>query len=110
MRAQDDLERTQASLLEAMVSMLDFQATRWLIDKEVPPQAGNNHPTGIPTGTFRVKDGHINIAASGQHMWKRLCSVLGAEDLYEDPRFVSPGKRSIPRDTTCSLPTTTCRE
>lgn len=86
------------SLLEAMVSMLDFQAIRWLIDKEVPPQAGNNHPTGIPTGTFRVQDGHINIAASGQHMWKRLCSVLDADDLYEDPRFVSPGKRSKNRD------------
>ncbi|HKA56716.1 MAG TPA: CoA transferase [Candidatus Binatia bacterium] len=86
------------SLLEAMVSMLDFQATRWLIDKEVPPQAGNNHPTGIPTGTFKVKDGHINIAASGQHMWKRLCDALGATELYEDARFSTPGRRSRNRD------------
>lgn len=86
------------SLLEAMVSMLDFQATRWLIGKEVPPQAGNNHPTGIPTGTFKVKDGYINIAASGQHMWKRLCDALGAAELYEDPRFPSPGRRSKNRD------------
>jgi len=86
------------SLLEAMVSMLDFQATRWLIGKEIPPQAGNNHPTGIPTGTFKVKDGHINIAASGQHMWKRLCDALGATELYEDPRFSTPGRRSKNRD------------
>jgi crotonobetainyl-CoA:carnitine CoA-transferase CaiB-like acyl-CoA transferase len=86
------------SLLEAMVSMLDFQATRWLIGKEVPPQAGNNHPTGIPTGTFKVQDGHINIAASGQHMWKRLCDALGATELYEDPRFSTPGRRSKNRD------------
>jgi formyl-CoA transferase len=86
------------SLLEAMVSMLDFQATRWLIGKEVPPQAGNNHPTGIPTGTFRVKDGHINIAASGQHMWKRLCDALDAAELHEDPRFSTPGRRSKNRD------------
>ena len=86
------------SLLEAMVSMLDFQATRWLIGKEVPPQAGNNHPTGIPTGTFKVKDGYINIAASGQHMWKRLCDALGTAELYEDPRFSSPGRRSKNRD------------
>ncbi len=87
------------SLLEAMVSMLDFQATRWLIGKEVPSQAGNNHPTGIPTGTFKVKDGYINIAASGQHMWKRLCDALGAAELYEDSRFSSPGRRSKNRDT-----------
>lgn len=84
----------QTSLLEAMVSMLDFQATRWLIDKEVPPQAGNDHPTGIPTGAFKTRDGHVNIAASGQHMWRRLCEAVNAMELFDDPRFVSPGKRS----------------
>ena len=64
----------------------------------MPPQAGNNHPTGIPTGTFKVKDGHINIAASGQHMWRRLCDALDAAALYEDPRFSTPGRRSQNRD------------
>jgi crotonobetainyl-CoA:carnitine CoA-transferase CaiB-like acyl-CoA transferase len=86
------------SLLEAMIAMLDFQATRWLIGKEVPPQAGNNHPTSIPTGTFRVKDGYINIAAGGQHMWKRVCTALEIPELYEAPRFATPGKRSKNRD------------
>ncbi len=85
------------SLLEAMVTMLDFQATRWLMGKEVPPQAGNNHPTVIPTGTFKVKDGHINIATTN-HMWKRLCEVLGDAALAEDERFSSPGRRSKKRD------------
>ena len=60
------------SLLEAMLSMLDFQASRWLMAGEVPPQAGNNHPTGIPTGVFETKDGHINIAASGDDIYHRL--------------------------------------
>ena len=53
------------SLLEAQIAMLDFQAARWTIAREVPPQAGNNHPTGIPTGVFETADGHINIAAGG---------------------------------------------
>ncbi len=82
------------SLLEAMVSMLDFQATRWLMDKEVPPQAGNDHPTGIPTGAFKTQDGYVNIAASGQHMWRRLCEALDAMELFDDPRFSTPGRRS----------------
>jgi len=51
------------SLLEAMVRMLDFQASRWTLGKEIPPQAGNDHPTGIPTGVFKTADGHMNIAA-----------------------------------------------
>ncbi|MEK7835626.1 MAG: CoA transferase, partial [Pseudomonadota bacterium] len=65
----------QVSLLQAMIAMLDFQAARWLVAKEVPPQAGNDHPTGIPTGVFPTADGYINIAASAQSMWERLCKA-----------------------------------
>src|SRR5918993_1379168 len=82
------------SLLEAMVTMLDFQASRWLLGKEIPPQAGNDHPTGIPTGVFKTADGHINIAASGQQMFRRLCEALGTMPLVDDARFKAPPDRS----------------
>jgi len=82
------------SLLEAMVRMLDFQTTRWLIGKEIPPQAGNDHPTGIPTGVFKTADGHMNIAASGQHMYRRLCEALDVKPLIDDARFKTPQDRS----------------
>jgi crotonobetainyl-CoA:carnitine CoA-transferase CaiB-like acyl-CoA transferase len=86
------------SLLEAMLSMLDFQASRWLMAGEVPPQAGNNHPTGIPTGVFETKDGHINIAASGDDIYRRLCHAIAREDLITDPRFSTSRARSANRD------------
>ncbi len=82
------------SLLQAMVTMLDFQAARWLIDGEIAPQAGNDHPTGIPTGVFTTADGHINIAASGQTMYRRLCTAIDAPALIEDPRFRTLADRS----------------
>ena len=82
------------SLLQAMITMLDFQATRWLIGKEIPPQAGNDHPTGIPTGVFRTADGYINIAASGQTMYRRLCEAIGTPALIDDPRFATMPDRS----------------
>jgi formyl-CoA transferase len=82
------------SLLEAMIRMLDFQASRWTVGQEIPPQAGNDHPTGIPTGVFRTADGHMNIAASGQTMYRRLCEALGVPELIEDPRFKTPPDRS----------------
>ena len=85
------------SLLQAMVTMMDFQTTRWLMDGVVPPQAGNDHPTGIPTGVFRTADGHINIAASGQRMFRRLCKTLGIESLADDARFREPRDRSVNR-------------
>jgi formyl-CoA transferase len=82
------------SLLQAMITMLDFQAARWLIDSEIAPQAGNDHPTGIPTGVFTTADGHINIAASGQTMYRRLCTAIGAPELIDDPRFRTVHDRS----------------
>ena len=63
----------ESSLLAAQIAMLDFQATRWTIAKEVPGQAGNNHPTSIPSGVFRTKDGHINIASAGGEIFERMC-------------------------------------
>src|SRR5882724_5837202 len=88
----------QTSLLQAQVAMLDFQAARWLIAGEVPKQAGNDHPTSIPTGVFRTRDGHMNIAASGRDMFGRLCRALGCPELPEDPRFDDDDKRSLNRN------------
>ncbi len=75
------------SLLEALIFLLDFQAARWLVDKEVPPQSGNDHPTIIPTGVFETSDGYINIAAGGDKMWAALCESMGTPQLAQDPRF-----------------------
>jgi crotonobetainyl-CoA:carnitine CoA-transferase CaiB-like acyl-CoA transferase len=79
--------------------MLDFQASRWLMSHEIPPQAGNNHPTGIPTGVFETKDGHINIAASGDDIYGRFCRAIERPDLMTDPRFATSKARSTNRDT-----------
>jgi crotonobetainyl-CoA:carnitine CoA-transferase CaiB-like acyl-CoA transferase len=82
------------SLLEAQIAMLDFQAARWLIDHEVPPQAGNDHPTGIPTGVFPTADGFINIAASGDPMFRRLCTALECTELLDHPDYQASRGRS----------------
>jgi crotonobetainyl-CoA:carnitine CoA-transferase CaiB-like acyl-CoA transferase len=84
----------QTSLLEAMISLLDFQATRWLIGKEVPPQAGNDHPTLFPMGVFETADGLINIAASGGRMWRDFLDVIGRPELAQDARFAEPASRA----------------
>jgi len=82
------------SLLEAQIFMLDFQASRWLIAGEVAPQAGNDHPTGIPTGVFPTSDGLINIAASGDHMFRRFCEAADAQHLLSDPDYATGAARS----------------
>jgi formyl-CoA transferase len=82
------------SLIEAQIFMLDFQASRWLMKGEVPKQAGNDHPTSIPTGVFPTSDGYINIAASGQHMFKRFAEALGSSELLDHPEHATPQIRS----------------
>ena len=85
------------SLLEAQIAMMDFQAARWLIDGEAPAQAGNDHPTGIPMGTFRTEDGAINIAAAGGVLWRRFLDAVERPDLADDPRFATADDRSANR-------------
>ena len=77
----------QSSLLHAGIGLLDFQAARYLMKSEVPPQMGNDHPTSMPTSAYRTADGYINVACSGEGMWKRLCSVLGRDELVALPEF-----------------------
>ena len=80
------------SLLEAQVFLMDFQAARWLVEGEVPPQEGNNHPTFVPMGTFKTKDGFVNIAPMSA-MWPRFCRAMDMEEFCEDERFATPESR-----------------
>jgi formyl-CoA transferase len=84
----------QSNLLAAQIAMLDFQAARWTIGGEVPEQAGNDHPTSIPTGVFPTADGHITIAASGDAIYRRFCAVIEAPELATDPEFATNAGRS----------------
>jgi formyl-CoA transferase len=86
------------SLLESMVYMMDFQTSRWLIDEEVATQAGNFHPTSIPTGVYKARDGYMNIAVFGSKIWERFCDILGAPQWVNDPRYKDKPSRSVHRD------------
>jgi len=86
------------SLLQAQLFMLDFQASRWTMSGEVPGQAGNNHPTSIPTGVFKTSDGYINIAATGQKMWTNICELIGEPQMANDPKYNSGAARLKNRD------------
>jgi formyl-CoA transferase len=88
----------QTSLLASQISMLDFQAARWLMKGEVAQQAGNNHPTSIPTGVFKTLDGHINIAATGDAIWVRLCKILEMPEMADREEFSTGPKRSENRN------------
>jgi crotonobetainyl-CoA:carnitine CoA-transferase CaiB-like acyl-CoA transferase len=86
------------SLLQAQIFMLDFQAARYLVEGEVAPQAGNNHPTTVPTGVFKTTDGLINIATTGGKMWDRFCEAIGDAAMARKPAYATAAARSKNRD------------
>jgi crotonobetainyl-CoA:carnitine CoA-transferase CaiB-like acyl-CoA transferase len=92
----------QASLLEAQIAMMDFQAARYLIDGVAPGQAGNDHPYSTPMGVFQTSDGFINIGVGGDGQWRALCVALERPDLGRAPEY-STGElrlRNRPKLTT----------
>jgi crotonobetainyl-CoA:carnitine CoA-transferase CaiB-like acyl-CoA transferase len=91
------------SLLEAMVAMMDFQASRWTMKQEVPKQAGNDHPTTTPTGLFQTTDGVVNLAGGGQEMWNRIVAVLGIEEEAKDPDVATDKLRTQNRAKTNAM-------
>jgi crotonobetainyl-CoA:carnitine CoA-transferase CaiB-like acyl-CoA transferase len=93
----------QTSLLEALASVLDFQVARWLRTGDVPGQAGNDHPTLMPTGLFPTADGDVNLAAAEDPKFAALCEVLQLSHLPQDPAYRSVEARSIHRQQLCAI-------
>lgn len=86
------------SLIEAQIFLLDFQAARYTMNKDIPQQAGNNHPTNIPTGVYKTADGYVTMAPMAS-MLDKFWPALGAPDFCEWPEYSTIQKRQENRDT-----------
>ena len=84
----------QTSLLESGITLLDFQATRWLMDKKIAPQEGNNHPTNSPMGLYPTADSFLNLAATSNKNFQKLCKIIDREKMATDPRFATSALRA----------------
>jgi crotonobetainyl-CoA:carnitine CoA-transferase CaiB-like acyl-CoA transferase len=81
------------SLLQAQIAMMDFQAARYLIDGQVPPQAGNDHPYVTPMGVLATADGFINIGVGGEGQWRAFCRAIDRPDLPAEADFATLEQR-----------------
>jgi crotonobetainyl-CoA:carnitine CoA-transferase CaiB-like acyl-CoA transferase len=91
------------SLLQAQIAICDFQAARYLVDGEVPPQAGNDHPYATPMGVLATSDGFINIGVGGEGQWKSFCGAIGEPELATHPDFATMSNRYAHRPQLRSL-------
>jgi len=88
----------QTSLLQAQIALMDFQAARYLVDGDVPEQAGNDHPTVTPMGVVATRDGHINLGVGGDGQWRALCEALDHPEWGEDAAYAQVGDRTARRE------------
>ena len=88
----------QTSLSQAQIALMDFQAARYLMEGEVPEQAGNDHPTVTPMGVVATRDGHINLGVGGDGQWSALCNVLAHPEWGRDPKYLRMDDRTAHRD------------
>ena len=86
-------QKVETSILEGLIAILGFQAAKYFATDERPEPQGNDHAMMSPYGTFKTKDGHMNIAAGNQAMWERLAKVLALERLISDKRFLTVADR-----------------
>jgi crotonobetainyl-CoA:carnitine CoA-transferase CaiB-like acyl-CoA transferase len=75
----------RTSLLASVVGAHAFQGTRWTVAREVPGPAGLHHPSIMPYGVFRCRDGMIQVAVANEGLWQRFAPVVGIDP--DDDRF-----------------------
>ncbi len=81
------------SMLDGMVGMLMYMATRVFMSGEDSPKIGTGHYGIVPYGAFPASDGHIVIANIGEMFWPKICAAIVRPELADDPRYDSNPKR-----------------
>jgi len=105
----------QSNLLQAGLTLLDFQAARYTMKGEIAKQVGNDHPTFMPTSAYPTADGYMNVAATGMGVWEKFAAALDRDDLLNDEEFKvakgrSDGRARLNAEISRTLATRTTAE
>jgi crotonobetainyl-CoA:carnitine CoA-transferase CaiB-like acyl-CoA transferase len=75
------------ALVDTTVGTLANQALNYLVSGKVPDRIGNAHPNIVPYQVFPVADGEVIIASASDNQFVKVCGVLGATELANDPEY-----------------------
>ncbi|MFK7871169.1 MAG: CaiB/BaiF CoA transferase family protein [Roseobacter sp.] len=76
------------SLMDVAVAVTSNQALNYLTTGKPPVRMGNAHVNLAPYQVFDCADGHIIIATGNDGQYRRLCRVLGLEEMAEASEFL----------------------
>lgn len=95
--------RIDISLLDSLVSLHTYVAQYYFVSEKIPKPIGSAHQSVVPYQAFKTKDMYIVIAVYTDKFWDKLCRVLSAEELINDPRFSDNEKRRENRESLIPL-------
>jgi crotonobetainyl-CoA:carnitine CoA-transferase CaiB-like acyl-CoA transferase len=95
--------RVDVSMLDAMASLLTFNAGMYFASGESPKRRGNVHPTISPYETFEASDGWLNVGVANDKFWSLFCDLIGRKDLETDSQFDTAPKRAANRRTLAGI-------
>ena len=91
-------QHVRVAMLDAVASLLTYNAGNYFASGEVPTRRGNDHPSVVPYQTLRARDGWMNLGIANDSLWVRYCDAVGRPDLRDDPRFATAPERVRHRD------------
>ena len=87
------------SLFEPLFSILGPWAASYKISGKTPPRIGNRSNVAAPRGIYKTKDNKfVSLSASMQSMWEKLAITIGAQELINDPKFLTNSNRLSNQD------------
>ena len=97
-RTTDRGQHVRIAMLDAVASLLTYHSGNYFASGESPTRSGNEHPTVVPYGMLRAKDGWITLGIANDSLWRRYCDAIDRPDLGDDPRFSSAPSRAEHRE------------
>jgi formyl-CoA transferase/CoA:oxalate CoA-transferase len=86
-------QRVDVAMLDAVASLLTYQASSAFATGATPTRMGNRHPSIAPYDTFAAADGEFVLSVGNDEQFRRLAAVVNRDGLADDPRFATNADR-----------------
>jgi PcaR/PcaU/PobR family beta-ketoadipate pathway transcriptional regulator len=91
-------QHLESSLMASAMSGMVNQTSAYAAGGVVPFRMGNDHPSLFPYGPLLTGDGELVVAVGNDAQFRKLCELIGAASLPDDPRFATNPSRTANRE------------
>jgi crotonobetainyl-CoA:carnitine CoA-transferase CaiB-like acyl-CoA transferase len=92
-------QHLEVNLMASALSGMVNQSGGYAAAGSVPFRMGNAHPSLFPYEPLPTAEGEMIVTAGNDGQFRKLCEVIGAPELADDPRFAANPGRTANRDT-----------